>query len=204
MTSFLCRPMVPDCHDLTQVAALIWASAPELFSLIFGKDGIPVLAALVGRSHNRFSHQYVWVAEQAGTEHARTIVGVVVLVPTERIHDQEDFRAVLNPWQSLRRTLAKSLILRHVLQEDYLPNALYVGNLAVDARYRSQGIGTQLLQCCFDQARQRQVSKLFISVDIENPRAQALYESLGFRPVLTKTHRFLGRTIGSTVLEKQI
>lgn len=184
-------------HSPSQVAVLIYESAPALFKLLFGSQAVSILSTLVERSHNRFSHHYIWVAELDGQ-----VIGSAVLVPAEALHDQGDVHTVLTRWQALRVFLAQRLILDAILQHTYPPKTMYIGNLAVHADYRGNGIGTQLLKCCIASAEREQASSIFISVDIDNPRAQLLYESLGFHPTQIKTRRLFGRTIGSVVLKK--
>lgn len=56
----------------------------------------------------------------------------------------------------------------------------YIAQLGIAPEWRGQGIGTQLLENLLEQGRtaQRKVAALDVAVD--NPRAQALYERLGF------------------------
>jgi ribosomal protein S18 acetylase RimI-like enzyme len=53
---------------------------------------------------------------------------------------------------------------------------------------------------CIDEVQTIHAQQVLISVDIHNPRAQKLYESLGFRVVETKTIALLGSSIGSRIL----
>lgn len=194
------RPMSLEQDALEAVAALIETSAPELFAVMFGRNSIPVLAKFIQRSHNRYSHRYIYVAEVQAAENqgADCIVGIAILVPATAITDRTDDQTVLQPWQRLRQWLLERLILDRVLQHDYPADAFYLANLAVRSDYQNRGIGTQLLLQCI--AAVPSSNSLFISVDIANPRAQRLYESLGFQVVADKTLRLLNRTIGSRVL----
>lgn len=187
-------PMSLAHHNSRAVAALIYESAPELFVLMYGPWAIGCLTKLVERSHNRFSHQYIRVATKA-----ERVVGIVTLVPVEQLDDNPDHSAILNPAQELWLKLLHHLILRHVLHHDYPPGSLYVGNLAVAAAYRSQGIGRQLLSQCLANATATSRS-IYISVDIANPRAQKLYESLGFQVIGTKTLNLFNKPVGSRLL----
>jgi ribosomal protein S18 acetylase RimI-like enzyme len=180
-------------HDPRDVAGLIYESAPKLFDLMFGSQAIKVLTDLVQRSHNRFSYQYIWIAEID-----QQVIGMAILVPAAHINDVDDYREILNFSQQLWLKLVKNLILRHVLQHDYPAGTFYIGNLAVAAKYRNQGIGRQLLSQCISDITS--ASSIFVSVDIDNLRAQRLYELLGFQVVSTKTIRLLGTSIGSRVL----
>lgn len=189
-------PMSLARHNLRDVAGLIYESAPEMFALMFGAHAIACLTDLVQRSHNRFSHQYIRIAE---IDHQ--IVGIVILVPAAYLKDAADYQ-VFKFSQQLWLKLVQRLILRHVLQHDYPAGTFYIGNLAVAAEYRNQGIGRQLLSQCIAVAATS--STIFISVDVGNLRAQKLYELLGFQVVATKTMYFFGATMGSRILSLSI
>ena len=59
----------------------------------------------------------------------------------------------------------------------------YLDSIAVLPDYRGQGIGTQLLRTGVEKARQLHIGKASIVVSPDNPKAQQLYESLGFQYV---------------------
>ena len=185
-------PMSLAHHNVREVAALIYESAPTLFDVIFGARSIECLMALVPRSHNRFSHQYIRIAE---INHQ--VVGIAILLPAEQLNHNADYGEILSFSQRLWLKLAQQFILRHLLRHDYPAGAFYLGNLAVASEYRNQGIGRQLLSQCINAAAN---SPIFISVDSSNGRTQKLYESCGFQVVDTKVLSFLGTTIGSRIL----
>lgn len=187
-------PMSLALHHPREVACLIYQSAPELFALMFGSDAIAHLTDLVKRSHSRFSHQYIRIAEIE-----QRVVGMVIIVPATEVNAAADYSELLNFSQKLWLKLLQRLVLRHVLQHDYPVGSFYIGNVAVAAEYRNQGIGRQLISQCIAEA-QTALSTIFISVDVSNVRAQKLYESLGFQLVATKTLRLFGTTIGSRIL----
>ncbi len=193
-------PMSLVHHNTRDIACLIYESAPILFRLLFGSQAITCLAALVARSHNRFSHQYIRVAETD-----QRVVGIVVLVPATRLAEDADYRDVLKFGQQLWLKLVQYLIVNHILQHSYPATAFYIGNLAVAAEYRNQGIGRRLLSHCIaDAAANDTTDAIFISVDISNVRAQRLYESLGFQVVTTRTIQLFRGAIGTRVLSRSI
>ncbi|NJK40910.1 MAG: GNAT family N-acetyltransferase [Acaryochloridaceae cyanobacterium SU_2_1] len=57
----------------------------------------------------------------------------------------------------------------------------YISNLAVDSRYRSQGIGRQLLLNCEPVVRQWGYDALYLHVLENNTAARRLYASLGYQ-----------------------
>lgn len=187
-----CVPMSLVRHQAADVAPFIYESAPALFDLIFGPNAIAYLTRLIPRSQNRFSHQYIRIAE---LNHQP--VGVAVLVPAAHIKDITDYRAVLPVAQRLWLNAVQRLLLRYLLQHDYPPGSFYIGNLAVASNYRNRGIGRQLLLHCIAEVASH---PLFISVDVSNVRAQKLYTSLGFQVTATKAFHFWGTSVGSQVL----
>lgn len=194
-------PMSLARHNLRDVACLIYESAPELFTLMFGSRAIACLTDLVRRSRNRFSHQYIRIAELN-----HQVVGAAILVPAAYLNNNADYRDILNFSQQLWLKLVQCIILRHVLQHSFPTEAFYVSNLAVATEYRNRGIGRQLLLHCIAEAAtaSKTTNTVFISVDVSNVKAQKLYESLGFQLVATKAIRFGGITIGSRILSLSI
>ncbi|NBD19047.1 MAG: GNAT family N-acetyltransferase [Cyanobacteria bacterium] len=186
-------PMSLEQHNPEQVARLIDESSPELFSLMFGSHAIQNLTQLVQGSENRFSYQYVRVAQIA-----EQVVGMAVMVPAKKLSVNSDLKA-LSYRQQLRLGLMKRFILPLVLQQNYPQGSFYIGNLAVTSKYRNQGIGQQLLSNCIDEAATHSGS-VYISVDVENSRAKKLYESMGFQLVQEKVIRFGEFRVGSLVL----
>ena len=180
-------------HHPEQVARLIYESSPELFSLMFGSHGIQNLTQLVQGSENRFSYQYVRVAQIANQ-----VVGMAVIVPAKNLSVHADFKG-LNFLQQLRLGLVEHLILPLVLQQIYPHGSFYIANLAVTSRYQNQGIGQQLLSNCIAEAATHS-SSVYISVDVSNPRAKKLYESMGFQLIKEKVIRLGRLKVGSLVL----
>jgi ribosomal protein S18 acetylase RimI-like enzyme len=190
-------PMSLAHHNCQDVAGLIYESAPDLFTLMFGSRAIPCLTELVQRSQNRFSHQYVRIAALNDQ-----VVGIAVLVPAAQLNHNDDYLDVLNPSQRLWLNLLQRLILNRVLQHDFPTGAFYIGNLAVAIECRNQGIGRQLLLNCLAEVgnASNATTPIFISVDVNNGRAQKLYESLGFQIATTKAIGFWGMRVGSHLL----
>jgi [ribosomal protein S18]-alanine N-acetyltransferase len=58
-----------------------------------------------------------------------------------------------------------------------------VQTIAVSAEHRGKGIGRALFTELLDEARRRGVAEVFLEVRADNPVAQHLYETRGFRAV---------------------
>lgn len=72
---------------------------------------------------------------------------------------------------------AFKLLFLHHSSED---NDLYVEAVAVADSARGQGVGNQLFKALEGFAREKSISSLSLDVIGTNPKAQALYERLGF------------------------
>ena len=56
----------------------------------------------------------------------------------------------------------------------------YLDSIGVDPQMRSRGIGSKLFEAAFDRARRLGFRKVGLIVDIDKPKAEALYLRLGF------------------------
>lgn len=56
----------------------------------------------------------------------------------------------------------------------------YIGHLGIAPEYRSHGVGAQLVEYFLAQGRTRGCTLAALDVAVTNPRAQELYERLGF------------------------
>jgi len=187
-------PMSLAQHDPKEVACLLYESSPELFILMFGSNAIAYLTRLVQEYHNRFSFQYIRVAE---IDHH--VIGIITFLPVAELNSNADYNAILNSVQRFWLKLMQRYVLPYVLHQSYPDDAFYIGNLAVVKAHRNQGIGRQLLSQCIAEAAAESIP-IFISVDANNPRAQKLYESLGFRVITMKVIRLPGVVLGSRSL----
>jgi ribosomal protein S18 acetylase RimI-like enzyme len=105
---------------------------------------------------NRFSYQYISVAE-----HASEVVGLVLSFGGR---DEERLNAAVG-WQ-----------LEHEAEDD----EWYVDALAVFKDWGRKGIGTRLLQTAEQQARQHHYPKIALNVAQENEQALSLYRRLHY------------------------
>ena len=64
---------------------------------------------------------------------------------------------------------------------------LYIDSLAVDPEYRGMGIAKQLLEATIQKSREMNPPATGLLVDTGNPRAELLYNKVGFRVVDTNT-----------------
>ena len=91
-------------------------------------------------------------------------------------------------WSSLRRTLSipaavRAGIVLAVLSRSARTDSLILDGICVDRAARGLGIGSSLLDAASSYARTVGARSVRLSVVDGNPRARALYERRGFRPV---------------------
>jgi ribosomal protein S18 acetylase RimI-like enzyme len=78
----------------------------------------------------------------------------------------------------------------HSLMPDAGPGEYYIGHLGVDPAQRGRGIGAAMLAYLMAPVRTGRAHTAVLDVSMENPRAQALYERLGFRVTKTRDWTF--------------
>ncbi len=86
------------------------------------------------------------------------------------------------------------------IEDETAAGEFYLDSLAVLPHYRAFGIGRRLLLAMRGRAFAAGFSRVGLLVDVDNPRAEALYSSLGFRRVNPTT--FLGHKMWHLQSEK--
>ena len=116
-----------------------------------------MMTTLVRRENSQYSYRNAWVALDDKTTDGKPVVAGVIVG-----YDGADL---------------------HRLREAFETQAgeYYIDSLAVDTRYRHQGLATLLLRKLIDQKGRKQPVGLL--VDKGNPSAERLYRSLGFEYV---------------------
>jgi len=83
------------------------------------------------------------------------------------------------------------------------PKELYIEGIAVVISARGKGVGTQLINECFSMAESEGYDRVTLQVIDTNPRAQKLYERLGFkienREKIWPINRIVGWNFGEAI-----
>jgi ribosomal protein S18 acetylase RimI-like enzyme len=82
----------------------------------------------------------------------------------------------------------RGVVVARALQH-YLPGSWYIAFVGVDPARQSLGIGSSLIERSIQTARASECSCVELDVDVDNPRAQALYERIGFHVQHTDRRR---------------
>jgi ribosomal protein S18 acetylase RimI-like enzyme len=167
-----------ELQDAPALARLYVEAFGSKIRWAFGKDA-PRMAEVVC---DLLLHDQMRLSETLVAEREGQVAGMAVL---RRDHTYRS--RWLDVWRLTRRhvrgwrvwtvTFAMSAMSSNLAT----PTRSYVESLAVDARYRGQGIGTLLLERCFQESRAAGKREISLHVVDTNSRAKQLYLRMGFR-----------------------
>jgi ribosomal protein S18 acetylase RimI-like enzyme len=195
--SLTLEPFDVSVHDPTTVAELIWEADPEMNALIYGdrSSAIEIIEAVMETESAFFSSKYLQVATEDGT-----VCGILVGFPVgeQNAIDNASGRAFARAMGlfSFALRMPTFFKLGKITGGDMDPDGYYVHHLAVGADHRSRGIGREIIERLGNDH-----DALYLHVNINNDRAKAFYERLGFvkRSHETISHR--GREYGTYLME---
>jgi ribosomal-protein-alanine acetyltransferase len=79
-----------------------------------------------------------------------------------------------------------------------------VQTIAVAPSHRRQGLGRQLMLALLAEAVERGARETFLEVRVDNPGAQALYESLGFEGIAVRPRYYMPDGVDALVMKKKL
>lgn len=139
-------------------------------TLYCGIDYIDTLTVVATAPNTQYSYRHALIAECEGRP-----VGAVVGYDG----------AMLDALRTVTLQIIKEQIgFEHFfIGDETAPGEYYIDSLGVLPEYRGRGIGRTLLLAAMQQAFDTGHQQVGLLVAPENPRAKALYESIGFRHV---------------------
>lgn len=147
----------------------------------------PIFAELASRDVSQYSYRNALVAEVEGS-----VVGAIIGYDGARLDE-------------LRKPLYELLVAKfgsvRPIEDETSVGEFYVDSIAVMPQWRGRGVGRALLSAARDRAFATGHERVGLIVDFENPRAEALYKSLGFERVNATT--FLGHDMWHMQAKKQ-
>ncbi len=174
------RPARPEDAEL--LAPLVYSSGPAAFDYVFKHrtdvDAIEFLTRSLKTPDGEFGYDCHWAVELAGE-----VVGAGAGFTGE--HPVGYMISALKRILGTYGLVAGSgVIVRGLRMESMVKppkGAEYcVAHLGIRPDFRGKGLGDRLIRHLLDQARSRKSPVAVLDVSVENPRAQALYERLGF------------------------
>ena len=127
-----------------------------------------VMISLVARTDTQYSYLNTLVAAIEDN-----IVGICVSYDGALLHQlrQPFIDAALYEWG----------IDHSSIPDETQAGELYIDSLAVDPAYRGRGIARLLLEASVEKSKRMNLPSTGLLVDVGNPRAEALYNKVGFR-----------------------
>lgn len=133
-----------------------------------------MMTTLVRREDSQYSYRNAWVALDDKTKDDKPVVAGVIVG-----YDGADLRRLRKAFlQAAKKYLDQDF---SGMDDETQAGEYYIDSLAVDTRYRHQGLATLLLRKLIDQKGRKQPVGLL--VDKGNPSAERLYRRLGFEYV---------------------
>lgn len=168
--------------DMEKALPLIISSGPEAFRYVFCDCQSEQLTSFLERAFvakgNEFSHdQHLALIDK------QRLVAVGALRYAEQTHrfTVAAMRLIFAHYspQAALRTAWRGLRTESVIKPPG-KGVAFIYQLAVCPEQRSRGFGRQMIAELLSRARQQGYRRAGLNVSVENPRAQALYEQLGF------------------------
>lgn len=166
------RPATPDDAAII-AAALTMALGEETMKMYCGENCQSVLEELARREDTQYSYRNALVAEVDGA-----LAGAMVGYDGARLHELRK--------PTLRLIEERTGQMFTGVEDETNPDEFYLDSLGVLPEYRNLGIGGRLLTALRDKAFAEGFERAGLLVDMENPKAERLYLSLGFKRVETR------------------
>lgn len=188
------RPARPE--DAEALAPLVYSSGPAAFDYVFSHktrtNAVEFLARALRTPGGEFGYDIHWSAELNGE-----VVGAAAGFTGER--------PVAFMLSAIRRIIGTygppegiGVMIRGLQVESVVHppkrNEYCVAHLGVRPDLRSRGIGERLIRHLLDRARGEGHALAMLDVSVENPRAQELYERLGFAVTAERRSKFENAT----------
>lgn len=161
---------IEDVTTVAQVVAMALGGDPATHPLY------PVFLELAGYEVAQYSYRNSLIAELDGKP-----VGAIVGYDGALLHE---LRKPIYPL--IQKHLGKTI----ELEEETQAGEFYIDSIAVFPTYQGLGIGRMLIESMRDKAFSEGHERVGLLVDMDNPRAEVLYQSIGFERINPTT--FLG------------
>jgi len=187
MTKIEFRRCTPE--DKEQAVNLIYSAGPLAYDLVFSdkseKQSLDFLNAAFVKKGGEFSYdQHIAMirdGELVGVGGIKTAKQNLTFTVNAA---KTIFRFYSIP--AALRTVIRGLTIEKVIKPPK-PNLAMIHNLAISPKYRGEGLGKQFITHLEAEMTNMAYQTAALDVDGDNPRAQSLYEQLGYQ--VKTTHR---------------
>ena len=171
-SSIVTRPATREDADIIAQAVAMAIGDEEALQLYCGDDYMAVLADIARSEATQYSWQYAIVAEVEGR-----VAGAVVGYDGAQLYALRE-----GTFAVLRCTIGRT---PNIVDETEAGEC-YLDSIGVLPEYRGRGVGRTLVEAFCQRAFAEGHQRVGLIVDQENPNAETLYTSLGFRRINTK------------------
>ena len=135
------------------------------------RDFHRVMSSLVARPDTQYSYSNTLVAVEEDAP--GSIIGICVSYDGGKLHQlrQPFIDTALKEWNMDHSSIP----------DETQAGELYLDSLAVDPAYRGRGIAKLLLQASIEKSRALGLPSTGLLVDVGNPKAEQLYNKVGFQ-----------------------
>lgn len=130
--------------------------------------------------NTRFSKEYAVIVEAVDDNGKREVAGVGFAYPGR--HMRNLTQQTIYACQRVGATYEAEDVQRLLNSKEAQWDEFYIDNLAVYETYRGHGLSKKILATLESEGKQQGFSKISILADINNPKAKAIYEKMGYVP----------------------
>jgi len=185
-------------HSSYIVAELLYEKDHTIFNFLYGNksNSAKILEKLVVLGDNNLGHENIYVVTQN-----ELVIGALLysLGDHSKLGDLKFHFKNLNIVDAFRFLLIElkdSLILSHLKKCDF-----YMAGIAVDEKFRGQGVGSLLLNKGIKVAQKMGCERVVLDVALDNLGAKRLYEKIGFEVFDKRSYPWFGGRIGMYNME---
>lgn len=182
MTTFSIRPTT--AADADAAVPLIYSSGPAAFDYVFShaRRGSPL--DFLQRAFRDGGGEFGYRVHTAIVDGERVIgVGAGYSGTHALAFTLAAARQIVGHyglWAGMG-TIGRGLAVERVIPPPVAKDLFYIGHLGIEPALRGRGIGGMLIDHLLEQGRRNGFARVALDVSCANPRAQALYERLGFQ-----------------------
>lgn len=185
-------------HNLHKVAELLYETDRTILNFFYRNktNAAQILEKLVNLGENKLGYENIYIVTQN-----EVVIGVLLYFEGSH-HELGDLKFLfknLNIIDAFRFSLIDlkdSFILSHLNKCDF-----YLAGVAVDEKFRGQGVGSLILNQGINIARQRGCGRVVLDVALDNIGAKRLYERVGFKVFDKRSYPWFGGRIGMFNME---
>lgn len=191
------RSAQPDDVDLA--VPLIYSSGPDAFCYVFGEaESFLRRAFLDGRGEFGYRNHTLAVSDGRVVGVGAAYTGAAAMTFTLAAARQ----IVLHYKLAAPGVIARGLRAERVIEPPDR-DVQYIAHLGVEPTMQGRGVGTLLVEHIIELGRSDGLKRAELDVAVTNPKAQALYERLGF-DVIEERRSSLGNERGKVVNHRRM